>query len=136
MEQQSSQNNKTLMIVDDDTFLLNIYATRLAKNGFAVSQYADPTVALEKMRGGFIPDVLIVDVIMPALSGLDLLEKVRSEKILPATTTVIVLTNQSDSAERNRGQSLGIDGYIIKATSIPSEVVDTVIMLSKKHQVK
>ncbi len=132
MEQQTSQN-KTLMLVDDDTFLLNIYATRLTKSGFMVNQFADPTVALEKIRGGLKPDILITDVVMPSMNGLDMLEKIRTEKLLPPTTAVIVLTNQSDSAEKERGVSLGVDGYIIKATTIPSEVVDTVIALSAKH---
>ncbi len=124
------------MIVDDDTFLLNIYATRFMQNGFEVSQFADPVAALEKIRTGFVPDILLLDVMMPAMTGLDMLEKIRSEKLLPPTTTVAFLTNQSDSAEVTRGQSLGIDGYLIKATSIPAEVVDSIIALAAKHQPK
>lgn len=136
MEDSKPHNGKKMMIVDDDTFLLNIYATRFTQNGFEVSQFPDPVVALEKIRGGFKPDVLLLDVTMPVISGLDMLEKIRSEKLLPPTTTVAFLTNQSDSAEINRGQSLGIDGYLIKATSIPAEVIDSVIMLAAKHQPK
>jgi DNA-binding response OmpR family regulator len=129
-------SGKKIILVDDDTFLLGVYANRFVKSGFDVSQFNDPTIALEKIRGGLVPNVLLLDVIMPGMSGLDLLEKIRGEKLLPPTTTVIILTNQSDSAEMARAQSLGIDGYIIKATSIPAEVVDTVIALQAKHQPK
>ncbi len=136
MEQKNSSDGKKIMIVDDDAFLLNIYGTRFAKSGFVVNEFADSTAALEKIRNGFTPDILLLDVLMPAMNGLDMLEKLRTEKLLPETVTVIILTNQSDSAEITRGKSLGIDGYIIKATSIPSEVVDTVITLSQKHTKK
>lgn len=133
MVNEISPNSKKLMLVDDDTFLLNIYATHFTKIGFSVSQFSNPLVAYEEIKKGFIPDILLLDVVMPGMNGLDLLEKIRTEKLLPETTTIIILTNQSDSAEVNRGHSLGVDGYLIKATSIPSEVADLVVSLEAKH---
>ncbi len=127
---------KKLAIVDDDAFLLSIYANRFVKTGFAVNSFPSAVIALEKLRGGLVPDILVLDVLMPGMSGLDLLEKIRAEKLLPPTTTVVILTNQSDSVDKERGKSFGVDGYIVKATSIPAEVVDSVVAFMTKHQSK
>jgi two-component system, chemotaxis family, chemotaxis protein CheY len=126
----------TIVLVDDDVFLLNIYAGRFSKNGYAVNAFSDPLIALQKIQAGLKPQILVMDLIMPGITGSDFLKKIRAEKLIPDTTTVVVLTNQSDSASMDEIKKLGVDGYIIKATSIPSEVVSTVEILAVKHQPK
>jgi CheY-like chemotaxis protein len=133
---QTSAPQQTLMLVDDDAFLLNIYANRFSKGGYAVMPFSDPLAGLEKIKTGFEPDILLLDVLMPSMNGIEFLKNVREGKLIPATTTVVILTNQSDSAEMEAAKALGIDGYIVKATSIPSEVVETVAALAAKHQSK
>lgn len=65
------------------------------------------------------------------MDGLELLKKIRDDKLLP-DSTVIMLTNQADDIDKAR--ALGVDGYIIKATTIPSEVVEQVLSIHKSKQ--
>jgi DNA-binding response OmpR family regulator len=117
-----------ILLVDDDRFLLDMYSLKFKKSGFDIDVVGNSATALEKLRVGNIYDILILDIIIPTMDGLELLKTIREEKILP-NAAVIMLTNQSDDSEK--AKSLGIDGYIIKATTIPSEVVEQVLAIYK-----
>jgi CheY-like chemotaxis protein len=128
-------NNPTsykVLLVDDDSFLLNMYSLKFSKSGFEVVSAQNGGEAIKKLKEGFIPDIIVLDIIMPGMDGLELLQAIRQEKLIPKAT-VIMLTNQSDTAEIDKAKNLGINGYIVKATTIPSEVVDDVIEIHKKH---
>ena len=118
--------NKKVLIVDDDQFLLNMYSIKLKKFGFEVDTASGGQEVLNKLRDGATPDVLLLDVVMPSMDGLELLERIRSEKFVP-NAAVIILSNQSQPSDIERATSLGIASYIEKASSIPSEVVAEVI---------
>jgi|SRR3989344_4666452 len=117
-----------ILLVDDDRFLLDMYSLKFKKSGIEIDTVASSTAALEKLRTGETYDILILDIIMPTMDGLELLKTIREEKLVPKAA-VILLTNQSDDLEK--AKPLGIDGYIIKATTIPSEVVDKVLAVCK-----
>ena len=69
---------------------------------------------------------------MPIMDGLEFLEKMRGED-LAKNSTLLILSNQGQSSDIEKAKRLGIDGYIVKATTIPSEVVNEVLrMLSSK----
>lgn len=115
-----------MLIIDDDRFLLNMYSIKFKKSGFDVDTAAGGLEALTKLREGARPDILLLDLIMPAMDGLELLENIRKEKLVPQAK-VIVLSNQNQQADIERAKSLGIASYIVKASLIPSEVVAEVI---------
>lgn len=115
----------TILLVDDDKFLIDMYSLKFSKNGFDVSHAFDGDEALKKIREGLAPDILVVDVIMPGMDGLDLLECIRNEKLLQ-NSVIIMLTNQGLSQDMDRAKKLNVDGYIIKAMTIPSEVLSEV----------
>lgn len=119
-----------ILIVDDDQLLLNIYTQKFAKGGFEVTVSTKGEEALEKLRGGFVPDILIIDVIMPSLDGFELLEKVKKEK-LAEKAVVVMLTNQEQKIGVNEANKIGVDGYIIKADTTPSEVLEKVMEIHK-----
>ncbi|MDQ3014333.1 MAG: response regulator [bacterium] len=119
-------------LIDDDAFLLNMYSLKFSNNGFEVQTSQHPTEVLSKLKEGFVPDILLLDIIMPGMDGLDLLEHIRKENYAP-NATVVMLTNQSDTTDIDRAKSLGVDGYIVKATTIPSEVISDVLEIHKKH---
>ncbi len=121
-----------VFIVDDDKFLLEMYKKKFEKAGTKVEIGNGSIDGLEKLRAGAKPDILILDIIMPGMDGLELLETVRKEK-LAGEATVIMLTNETDSAKIEKAKSLGISGYIVKATSIPSEVVEKAISIADEH---
>ncbi len=112
----------SILFVDDDKFLLDMYALKFSKNNFDVHTAQGPEESLKIMRGGFTPDILLLDVVMPGMDGLELLTILRKENLIPKTV-VIMLTNQGMPDDISRAKKLDVDGYIIKATTIPSEVL-------------
>ena len=122
-----------IMLVDDDHFLLDMYSLKFKTRGMDIITADGSSQALEKIRGGESPDVILLDIIMPTMDGLELLKIIRDEKLVP-NTTIIMLTNQSDETEK--AKELGADGYIVKATTIPSEVVDQVLEIYNKKNKK
>lgn len=121
-----------ILIVDDDQLLLNIYTQKFAKGGFEVVASLKGEEAIEKLRGGFDPDIFMLDVVMPSLDGFDLLEKARGEN-LAGKAVIIMLTNQGQKSDTERADKLGVSGYIMKANTTPSEVLEKVIEIYKNH---
>ncbi len=121
-----------ILLVDDDRFLLDMYSLKFKKSGVEIDPVSSSTGALDKLRAGNAYDVIILDIIMPTMDGIDLLKTIRAEKLSP-DSVVIMLTNQSDDIEK--AKAFVIDGYIIKATTIPSEVVEQVLgIYNNKHK--
>lgn len=113
----------SVLLVDDDKFLLEMYRKKFEGKVAKVELAVGAEEALAKLREGAKPDILILDIIMPNMDGLELLEAIRKENLTP-NSIVIMLTNESDREKIEKAKSLGIKGYIVKATSIPSEVVE------------
>ncbi len=114
-----------VMIVDDDSFILNMYKIKFTKEGFVPTLATNGKEALDIARSGFVPDVLFIDLIMPVMGGMEFLETIRKEKLYE-NVPIIVLTNQSQVSDIDAAKNLGIRSYIVKATTIPSEIVDEV----------
>lgn len=128
----AENRGKKIFIVDDDVFLLDMYAARFIDAAYNVETATSGLLALEKINAGLAPDVMLLDVVMPAMDGFELLEQVTKEKLLPNTLT-IYLSNLGQNEDLQKGKSLGAIGYIIKATSTPSEVVAEVEEIISKH---
>lgn len=111
-----------MLLVDDDRFLLDMYSMKFKGAGCNVEAIADPTAALDKLRSGFSPDIILLDIVMPVVNGFEFLETMRKES-LAKDAHVIVLSNQGSQEDIEKAISLGASGYIIKASSIPSEVL-------------
>ena len=120
-----------IMLVDDDPFLLDMYGLKFKNKGYDVVTHLKPEDALEQLKDGANPDILILDIIMPRIDGIAMLRQIRDGKFA-ASSTVIMLTNQSQPEDVERAEEFGIDGYIIKALTIPSEVVEQVEKIYKK----
>ncbi len=114
-----------VMIVDDDAFILNMYKIKFTKEGFTPTLATNGKEALDIAHSGFVPDILFIDLIMPIMGGIEFLETIRKEKIYE-NVPIMVLTNQSQVTDIDAAKNLGIKSYIVKATTIPSEIVDEV----------
>jgi CheY-like chemotaxis protein len=124
---------KKILIVDDDNFLLDMYALKFSQSNFEVHTSGNGSQALEKIKGGLKPNVILLDIIMPEMDGFEMLERINKENLC-AEATKIVLSNKSEQADIDRGKSLGVEGYIVKANSTPAEVIDEVVgILAKKE---
>jgi CheY-like chemotaxis protein len=120
-----------VLIVDDDKFLLNMYSMKFTKSGLEVNNAATAQEALDKIKAGYSPNILVLDVIMPGMDGLELLAELRKQHLVDSTT-VVILSNQGEMGDIEKAKALGIQGYIVKATTIPSEVVDQVMKIYNK----
>ncbi|MEK7063731.1 MAG: response regulator [Patescibacteria group bacterium] len=117
-----------VLLVDDDAFLLDMYAMKFKQCGLLVDAVSNPVAALDKLRAGLVPGVILLDVIMPGLNGFEFLEIVRKEG-LAKEAKVIMLSNQGQQEDIDKATALGADGYIIKASAIPSEVCDKALAI-------
>ncbi len=121
-----------ILIVDDDSFLLDMYAMRFSQEKFDVATAMSADDALTKLRNGLTPQVMLLDVVMPAVDGFELLEKINAEHLVPDAIK-IYLSNLGQDQDIERGKSLGAASYIVKANSTPSEVVAHVNEVLSKH---
>jgi two-component system, chemotaxis family, chemotaxis protein CheY len=118
-----------ILLVDDDAFLRDMYATKFTQSGDTVSAAEDGTAALITLRAEQF-DVILMDMVMPSMTGLELLEKINAENLRNGARCII-LSNQSESSDLDAAKALGADGYIVKAELIPSEVVTKVHAIAK-----
>ena len=116
---------KKILIIEDDVFIRDIYEVRFVQAGFEVVSAENGVVALEKLQQGAIPDIILLDIIMPYMNGIETLKKIKADdnwKNVP----VIMLTNISEKEKVNEGMELGIADFLIKSHFTPSEVVQKV----------
>lgn len=123
---EQTQQAKKIFIVDDDKFLLDMYTFKFKEKGFDVVQAFGSVDALNKLKGGIVPDIMLLDVVMPAMDGFELLALIKSEKLAP-DAKVIVLSNLGQPSDIEKGRALGANGYVVKASATPSEVVEKVL---------
>lgn len=126
-------SNKKILLIDDDKFLLDMYAIKFSKAGYEVKTADSTDGGIKLVRDGFVPDVMLVDIVMPGMDGLDFVAAVRKERLAPSAV-MIMLTNQGSSDDISRAKKLSVDGYIVKATTIPSEVLAEVERISNKKK--
>jgi len=118
----------SILLIEDDTFISGMYYTKLASLGYSVEVIEDGEEGWERLQEGGLPDLLLLDVVLPKKDGFEILEDLRKDnrtKDLP----VILLTNLGQKPDVERGVKLGADDYIIKAHFTPTEVVDKISKL-------
>lgn len=111
-----------IYLVDDDRFLLDLYAVKFKNAGHDVSLFdgGEPLLAaLRKEPEG--PDAILLDLIMPGKNGFETLEAIRAEN-LAGKSRIIILSNQGQDSDIEKAKAFRVDGYVIKASAIPSEV--------------
>ena len=126
------REKKKILIVDDDTFLLDMYAFKFSQSDFEVYTAMNGVQAIEKLKGGLIPNIILLDIMMPEMDGFEMLENINNES-LATNSLKIVLSNKSEQADIERGTTLGVVGYIVKASSTPAEVIEQVMGILEKN---
>lgn len=119
-----------VLLIEDDTFLSGLYATKFSMEGFEVFSSTDGEAGL-KLAKEKAPDVILLDIILPVKDGFEVLAELKND---PTTKTVpvILLTNLSQKEDAEKGLKQGAVDYLIKAHFMPSEVVDKVKKYIKK----
>lgn len=126
--------NKKILLVDDDRFLLDMYAIKFSKAGYEVKTADSTDAGLKLIRDGYVPNILLSDIVMPGMDGLELVSVLHKERLAP-DMTIIMLTNQGSSDDISRAKKLNVDGYVVKATTIPSEVLAEVEKITNSKKV-
>jgi DNA-binding response OmpR family regulator len=113
-----------ILLVEDDFSLRDIYSARLQADGHNVVTASDGEEALAvAMREH--PELIILDVMMPKISGFDVLDILRSTPETK-TTKVIMMTALSQDADRQRGEALGVNKYLVKSQVTLEDVMSSV----------
>lgn len=120
-----------ILIVDDDKFLLDMYTIKFKEKGFDVHSVFGGVNAIFELRKHNDFDVVIMDVVMPSMDGFELLSEIKKEK-LAENAKIVILSNLGQPSDIEKGEKLGADGYIIKASSTPAEVVSKIMGLIEK----
>jgi len=115
---------KKILIVEDDVFIRDIYQVKFSQEGFEVTVAEDGVKALEKLEN-YIPDIILLDIIMPYMNGMEVLKKIRGNDALK-NIPIILLTNISEKESVTEGIEYGVSDYLIKSHFTPSEVVHKV----------
>ena len=122
--------NKKILIVEDDVFIRDIYQVKFSQEGFNVVLAENGIEALKKMEET-VPDIILLDIIMPYMDGMETLKNIRKNdawKKIP----IIMLTNISEKEKVTQGLDEGASDYMIKSHFTPSEVVGKVNALLNK----
>ncbi len=112
---------KFILLVEDDEFLAELYATKLQLEGFGVGLAADGEKGLKMIKEKH-PDLVLLDIVLPKMDGFEVLKKMKADKE-SKEIPVILLTNLSQKDEVKKGLDLGATDYLIKAHFMPSEVI-------------
>jgi len=115
---------KTILIVEDDESISNMYQTKMKQLGLNILAAADGARGLEEAKKQK-PDLIILDVILPQLDGFSILEELKKGKET-AKIPVLMLTNLSTTEDQEKANKLGANGYIVKANITPAELSETV----------
>jgi two-component system chemotaxis response regulator CheY len=107
---------KTILIVDDSATMLMSLKSSLSLGGFQVESASNGQEALDKLKGGLKPALILTDINMPVMGGLELIGKVRA---LPGCRffPILTLTTESQTAKRDEGRRLGATGWLVKPIS-------------------
>jgi two-component system chemotaxis response regulator CheY len=106
----------SVLVVDDSVTMLLSLKTTLSMNGFAVETANNGREALNKLDSGFKPNLILTDINMPVMGGMELIGKIRalaSHRFIP----ILTLTTESETSKREEGKRLGATGWLVKPVS-------------------
>jgi|AntRauTorcE11897_2_1112592.scaffolds.fasta_scaffold00464_18 DNA-binding response OmpR family regulator len=127
-------NQHTLLLVEDDSFLIEILVKKFKAADFRVVHAGDGKEALRKAHDEE-PDIIMLDIILPGMNGFEILEKLKSDETV-ADIPVAFLSNLGQKEDVEKGKKLGAVDFIVKANHSLDEIVKRTGELIEKHGVK
>ena len=124
MSEEPTSTQKKILLVEDDVALAAVYRSRLELEDFEIIEVNNGEAAIEAATRDQ-PDLILLDAMMPKMSGFDVLEALRSTPDT-ATVKVIMLTALSQPKDKERAEELGVDEYLVKSQVVIGDVVEHV----------
>lgn len=115
---------KKILLVEDDVALASVYRSRMELEGFEIREVHNGEDALSAAVE-FKPDLVLLDAMMPKISGFDVLDILRNTPET-ANIRVIMLTALSQPKDKERAENLGVDDYLVKSQVVIGDVVERV----------
>lgn len=115
---------KTILIIEDDTFIRNLISQKLIQEGYDIFETIDGKEGIKKLKEKK-PDLVLLDLILPGIDGFEVLSKMKEDPNLSAIP-VIILSNLEQREDVERGLKLGAVDYLIKAHHTPAEIIEKI----------
>lgn len=116
---------RKILIAEDDFFIRDIYSKVFSLAGYAVTVAVDGIDALEKIKTQPF-EIILLDIMMPRMTGIDVLKNVRTLTIPAKDTPIFIITNLGQQNVIEEAFKLGMDGYILKSQVSPQQIVDEI----------
>lgn len=117
-------DEKDILIVEDEAFVVNVYKTKLTKEGYNV-HVADDGEKGWKIAQDVEPDLILLDLILPKMNGFDVLENLKSSENL-RDIPVLILSNLGQQSDIQKGIDLGAKDYLVKSDTSLKEVLEKI----------
>lgn len=126
-QQQFNPRNITVLVVDDEPYLVDVVRMNLEVEGYRVIEATNGLEALERLKED-LPDLVVLDVMMPAMDGFETLRRIREVSNVP----VLMLTVRQEESDRIRGLEIGADDYLTKVPFSPRELQSRIKALLRR----
>jgi two-component system alkaline phosphatase synthesis response regulator PhoP len=123
---------KKILLIDDDLTLSEMYDERLKAAGYRVAVVHDGQSGLEQAKAGK-PDLILLDIMLPKMNGLDVLQQLKSDEETSATP-VILLTALIQELDKVKGKAEGAADYYVKSDTLPGDLVKRIDNFFKKQE--
>lgn len=115
-----------VLVIEDDQFLRDLLTTKLRKENFQVTSAIDGPSGFESISQG-VPEVVLLDIILPGIDGFEVLKKVRANSSMAiARLPIILLSNLGQEADIEKGRALGANDYLIKSNFTIDEIIEKI----------
>jgi CheY-like chemotaxis protein len=115
---------KKILIVEDEKLILKAYKETLEREGFSIFIARDGAEAI-KMLKDLVPDMILLDLMMPKVNGFEVLKYIKNENRLKFVP-VLILTNSGQGEDIEKGIALGATGYLVKSNYSMSEITEMI----------
>jgi DNA-binding response OmpR family regulator len=112
---------KTILLVEDDPYIKDLYLSILGEKDYNIDTSVEGDDAYNKISSNYY-DLILLDIMLPKMSGLDILDKLSSEGKMDIINKVLMLTNLSQESNVAKAVSYGVKGYLVKSDYTPDQV--------------
>ena len=119
-----NDNRKTILMIEDDSFLRNLYRDKIEKEGFGFIEAANGLEGMNKIKNEG-PDLVLLDILLPMKSGFDVLEEMNDNGLI-SEIPVIILSNLKQGGDIEEGRRLGAADYFIKSETNFTELLERI----------